>query len=438
MATETLADIRDSAAAYREALGLVRRLIEIVGDDPDRPGLVDTPARVVRSWGELYSGYRLEETIPDLLRTFESPSAGDTTTVIVNDIPFTSLCEHHMLPFTGTVNIRYTPAQGLVLGLSKLPRLVGVIAARLQIQERIARRYRGRAAWQPRRRGSQRRSDRRPPLPDRPRRPRPRSVDDHPLARGAQPRMDALMAMPHNFTVIQLGSGIESAVMLEEALAKKQRDTRALIFAYSRQGHLAVDSAAALAEHYGVEWQIVDLRPPLAQTAFFSGHTSTAYDLPSGARSEAALSYVPMRNLIFAAHCAAYAESLALSALHLGEWVSTVRIQLSGYSRGGDGPFDAGSGFTFELGRAANYASVLDREHGVTLSFESPYGDRPLIDPLARAIRTEAPLHLTRSCQLAQPDPCRDCYGCIERAEAFAALNVIDPLIGGPDDRNPA
>ena len=138
MATETLADIRDSAAAYREALGLVRRLIEIVGDDPDRPGLVDTPARVVRSWGELYSGYRLEETIPDLLRTFESPSAGDTTTVIVNDIPFTSLCEHHMLPFTGTVNIRYTPAQGLVLGLSKLPRLVGVIAARLQIQERIA------------------------------------------------------------------------------------------------------------------------------------------------------------------------------------------------------------------------------------------------------------------------------------------------------------
>ena len=246
------------------------------------------------------------------------------------------------------------------------------------------------------------------------------------------------MVMPRHFTVVQLASGIESAVMLAEAISKRQRDTHALIFAYSRQGHLAVDSAAALAEHYGVEWQIVDLRAPLAQTAFFSGHTSTEHELPSGARSEAALSYVPMRNLIFAAHCAAYAESLALSALNLGEWVSTVTIQLGGYSRGDDGPFDAGSGFTFELARAVNYASRLDREHGVTLSFESPYGDRPLLEALDRALRIDAPLHLTRSCQLALSEPCRNCYGCIERAEAFAALNAVDPLIGGPDDRHSA
>ena len=114
---------------------LIRQLIAIIGDDPDREGLMDTPDRVVRSFEEVYAGYREPEP---MLRYFNSETPSQAQAIRVNDIPFSSMCEHHMMAFTGTVKISYVPQSGLVVGLSKIPRLVDWVASRLQIQERIA------------------------------------------------------------------------------------------------------------------------------------------------------------------------------------------------------------------------------------------------------------------------------------------------------------
>lgn len=113
----------------------VRQLLILVGDDADRPGLKDTPARVVRSWHELYSGYLQD---PEALVTsfpFEDGQKCDEI-VLLRDIELYSTCEHHMLPFYGKAHVAYLPNDSL-LGISKLARLVEVYARRLQIQERI-------------------------------------------------------------------------------------------------------------------------------------------------------------------------------------------------------------------------------------------------------------------------------------------------------------
>lgn len=111
---------------------IVRRMIEAIGDDVTREGLADTPARVVRSWGELFSGYR-EDPRRHLSKTFDASSS---SMVCVNGIEFVSTCEHHMLPFIGTVDVAYIP-RARVVGLSKFARLVDGYARRLQIQERL-------------------------------------------------------------------------------------------------------------------------------------------------------------------------------------------------------------------------------------------------------------------------------------------------------------
>ena len=111
----------------------VRRIIEYLGDDPKRDGLVGTPARVVRSWETLFGGYG--EDAGSLLTWFMD----DTDEMIISKgIQFYSTCEHHMLPFYGTVSVGYIPA-GKVIGVSKLSRIVNVFARRLQIQERMTR-----------------------------------------------------------------------------------------------------------------------------------------------------------------------------------------------------------------------------------------------------------------------------------------------------------
>jgi GTP cyclohydrolase I len=112
----------------------VRTLIAWAGDDPTRPGLVDTPRRVVNAYGEFYDGYGQS---PDatLERTFEDFGSYDDM-VVVRDIPFYSHCEHHMVPFLGHVHIAYYPSERVV-GLSKLARIVEVFAHRLQSQERL-------------------------------------------------------------------------------------------------------------------------------------------------------------------------------------------------------------------------------------------------------------------------------------------------------------
>lgn len=117
-----------------EAEAAVRTLIAYAGDDPGREGLLDTPKRVVKAYDELFRGYR-ESAVEILDRTFSEIGAYRDM-VLVRDIPFSSHCEHHMIPFTGKAHIAYLPA-GEVVGLSKLARLVDVYARRLQTQEHL-------------------------------------------------------------------------------------------------------------------------------------------------------------------------------------------------------------------------------------------------------------------------------------------------------------
>jgi len=113
---------------------LVRELLEAIGEDPARDGLVDTPRRVADMYVELFEG--IEADPGEHLRvTFE---AGHDEMVMVTDIPFTSLCEHHLVPFVGVAHVAYLPnEEGRITGLSKLARLVEGYARRLQVQERM-------------------------------------------------------------------------------------------------------------------------------------------------------------------------------------------------------------------------------------------------------------------------------------------------------------
>lgn len=111
----------------------VRMILEAVGEDPNRPGLADTPARVGRMLGEIFSG---NEGDPDELVTVV-PGEDHDEIIIVKDIPFYSVCEHHMLPFLGKAHVAYLPA-GKIVGLSKIARVVDAFAHRLQLQERMA------------------------------------------------------------------------------------------------------------------------------------------------------------------------------------------------------------------------------------------------------------------------------------------------------------
>ncbi len=110
------------------------RLLQFVGEDPNRGGLRETPARVAAAWQHWCSGYAAD--IPALLKTFKDGADGCDEMVVVKDIPFYSHCEHHMAPFFGTVTVAYIP-DGMIVGLSKIPRVVGAFARRLQVQERL-------------------------------------------------------------------------------------------------------------------------------------------------------------------------------------------------------------------------------------------------------------------------------------------------------------
>jgi GTP cyclohydrolase I len=111
----------------------VRELLLAIGEDPDREGLVDTPARVARSYRELFAGLH-QDAGTHLARTFEQES-GDLVTL--SDIEFSSFCEHHLLPVFGHAHVAYLPSNRRVVGLSKLARTVEVFARRPQLQERM-------------------------------------------------------------------------------------------------------------------------------------------------------------------------------------------------------------------------------------------------------------------------------------------------------------
>ena len=117
-----------------EAEAAVRALIRWAGDDPDREGLLDTPARVARAYREYYRGYQ-EDPGVHLSRTFGEVGGYDDI-VILRDIPFQSHCEHHMAPIIGKAHIAYLP-RSRVVGISKLARVLQGFAKRLQVQERL-------------------------------------------------------------------------------------------------------------------------------------------------------------------------------------------------------------------------------------------------------------------------------------------------------------
>ena len=120
---------------------LVRQLLEAIGEDPDRPGLRQTPARVADSWTEFFGGVGQDAGAP-LQHTISvsrgpAPDTLPSGAVMLRDIAFRSMCEHHLLPFHGMAHVGYIPGGGAVTGLSKLARLVHVYARRPQVQERL-------------------------------------------------------------------------------------------------------------------------------------------------------------------------------------------------------------------------------------------------------------------------------------------------------------
>jgi len=120
----------DARASLEEA---VRTLLVEIGEDPSREGLAGTPERVRRMYDELTAGYHID---PDALLNGACFNVDYDEMVVVRDIEFFSLCEHHLLPFTGRAHVGYLP-RGRVVGLSKIPRIVDMYAQRLQVQERL-------------------------------------------------------------------------------------------------------------------------------------------------------------------------------------------------------------------------------------------------------------------------------------------------------------
>jgi GTP cyclohydrolase I len=125
---------RPERPTREEAEAAVRTLLAWAGDDPTREGLLDTPKRVAKAYGEIFAGYS-QDPGEHLERTFEDVGGYDDI-VLVRGIPFFSHCEHHMLPFVGTAHVAYYPSEGVV-GLSKIARVVDIFAKRLQTQENL-------------------------------------------------------------------------------------------------------------------------------------------------------------------------------------------------------------------------------------------------------------------------------------------------------------
>jgi GTP cyclohydrolase I len=124
-----------SARCKGKVADAVTAILKAVGENPEREGLVDTPNRVARAYDELLVGYRID---PVALLNGALFDVTYSEMVVVTDIDFYSLCEHHMLPFVGKAHVAYIPDKKVV-GLSKIPRIVEVFARRLQIQERMTR-----------------------------------------------------------------------------------------------------------------------------------------------------------------------------------------------------------------------------------------------------------------------------------------------------------
>lgn len=123
---------KDLEGEYAGPQENIKRILQFIGENPEREGLKETPHRVVKSYGELFGGYKLE--VADVLKTFDDGACDEM--VICQDIEFYSTCEHHMQPFFGKAHVAYIPNKK-VIGVSKLARILDIYARRLQIQERL-------------------------------------------------------------------------------------------------------------------------------------------------------------------------------------------------------------------------------------------------------------------------------------------------------------
>lgn len=126
--------INKMAKINKDNLDVIRDLISIIGDNPFREGLIDTPKRVLKSYDEIFAGY--SQNAREILATTFEEDISYNQIILSRDIPFSSFCEHHMLPFTGKAHVAYLPNKNVV-GLSKLARVVDMFAKRLQIQEKM-------------------------------------------------------------------------------------------------------------------------------------------------------------------------------------------------------------------------------------------------------------------------------------------------------------
>ncbi|MFH1857916.1 MAG: GTP cyclohydrolase I FolE [Candidatus Omnitrophota bacterium] len=119
----------------QKLLRAVKLIIDAIGEDPAREGLKETPRRVADMYEELVSGYCISNPSGILNTVYKTENYSDI--ILVRDIPFYSMCEHHILPFFGKASVAYIPKDRVLLGLSKIPRVIDIYARRLQIQERM-------------------------------------------------------------------------------------------------------------------------------------------------------------------------------------------------------------------------------------------------------------------------------------------------------------
>ena len=113
--------------------GAVRQILEAIGEDPDREGLQETPQRVARMYAEVFAG--LHRDISKDIKTFHGE--GNDEMILIGDIPFYSMCEHHLLPFHGKAHVVYIPKDGKIFGLSKVARIVDTLSRKPQLQEKL-------------------------------------------------------------------------------------------------------------------------------------------------------------------------------------------------------------------------------------------------------------------------------------------------------------
>lgn len=134
---QEIVEIPTEKSARKRIELAVREILSAVGEDPEREGLLETPERVAKMYEEILSSQKLTQF--EEYKLFKIEKTDQDQTILIKDIPFYSMCEHHMLPFFGKANVAYIPKDGNIIGLSKIPRLVNYVSHKLSVQENITR-----------------------------------------------------------------------------------------------------------------------------------------------------------------------------------------------------------------------------------------------------------------------------------------------------------